>query len=716
MTKPLHTLSLFWSLALIASLWQFALTQPILDLLGRTPEFFVAHDSQLADLLLFTVLLSLVLPLLWIIVLRLLRFFHATLFAGVYFLSLTALIFGIVLPPAHFLEEYQRYLPILVALIAAIACVLLLARIRLLQDFSKFLAVGVLIIPLNFLLLSPASKIVLPVKLGESAPTTKTAARKDVTVILVVFDALPLASLMTTDGSIDRERFPGFAALASSSTWYRNAVTVASSTFHAIPAIVTGEMPTPGLTPTMADHPNNIFGELRDVAQQFVYEPLTNLCPQTICRSATQTPFGERFLLLLDDSAIVYAHYLLPDFMREDQPPLTEQWKNFRKHAAGSGEGEQYEGLADRAKRSKMVLNTGSADVTEIFRENIARIKPRKHSTLYFQHLMIPHIPWRYIPSGQEYAIRSAPNVDKKGVWVADEWLVTQAYQRHLLQVGAVDKLVADLIQHLHAQDMFDQTMLIVAADHGVSFQMGLKKRVLQLENSIDIASIPLFVKYPHQGAGEIVDSLVSTVDITPTILAEFGLPMRETVVGNNLRSLDAGDAVGAVNMPLYNGAVALTKITRESLQLHRDKLVERKEHLFPTRGHGPDDWFFPRDEYGLVGRATQSIGTTARNPALRASIWKRKSFSEIVLTQKSLPVRMMGGVLGAKVSDPPVALAVALNGKIAAVTRSYAKNDLVYYSAMLPRELLQSGNNEIVTYAIHAQEAGDVLISRLSE
>ena len=64
-----------------------------------------------------------------------------------------------------------------------------------------------------------------------------------VPIVHVVFDELPLSTLVGADGDIDAKLFPNFARLARASTWYRNATTVNDLTAAAVPAQLTGEQP-----------------------------------------------------------------------------------------------------------------------------------------------------------------------------------------------------------------------------------------------------------------------------------------------------------------------------------------------------------------------------------------------------------------------------------------------------------------------------------------
>ena len=48
---------------------------------------------------------------------------------------------------------------------------------------------------------------------------------------------------------------------------------------------------------------------------------------------------------------------------------------------------------------------------------------------------------------------------------------MAQSYQRHLLQVMFVDRLVGELIRQLQQENLYDSTLLVLTADHGASFR-----------------------------------------------------------------------------------------------------------------------------------------------------------------------------------------------------------------------------------------------------
>jgi hypothetical protein len=81
-------------------------------------------------------------------------------------------------------------------------------------------------------------------------------------VVVVVFDEVPLLSLVDEQLLVDKALFPNLARLARDGVWFRNATTVSDYTRWALPAIVTGMRPLPEAAPSARDHPRSIFSLL----------------------------------------------------------------------------------------------------------------------------------------------------------------------------------------------------------------------------------------------------------------------------------------------------------------------------------------------------------------------------------------------------------------------------------------------------------------------
>jgi hypothetical protein len=76
------------------------------------------------------------------------------------------------------------------------------------------------------------------------------------------------------------------------------------------------------------------------------------------------------------------------------------------------------------------------------------------------------------------------------------------------------------------------------------------------------------------------------------------------------------------------------------------------------------------------------------------------------------MPAQIMGSITGpGAAADRPLALAV--NGRIAAVTRTYREGSTVRYSAMAPESALHPGRNEVELLWI-AQSKGVLVLGKL--
>ena len=77
-----------------------------------------------------------------------------------------------------------------------------------------------------------------------------------------MLDEFPSDSLLGPDGKVDARRYPNFAKLAASSTWFRNAYSSYDSTTKAVPLILDGIRPRKGTAPDARGHPRSIFTAL----------------------------------------------------------------------------------------------------------------------------------------------------------------------------------------------------------------------------------------------------------------------------------------------------------------------------------------------------------------------------------------------------------------------------------------------------------------------
>ncbi len=312
-------------------------------------------------------------------------------------------------------------------------------------------------------LLAVAANLACP---GGDDPAGAAAGRPD--VVLLVLDEFPGDSLLDERGRIDPVRYPNFAALASDATWFRNAFSVYDSTTKAVPLILDGRRPVPGSSGDRRSHPRSIFDALAGRGYRTVSaEEATAICPPSLCRGApTRRP------------AII--------------PRLN----------------------AGRVQR---------------FDRFVRSIRPGPRPTFWMKHALLPHGPYLFLPSGAQarHGVRDlVPGMN--GVpGFHDAFLTRHNEQRYLLQLQFVDRLVGRLIRRLKAQGMYDRTLIVVTADHGIAFQVGVEtRRSVNASNVEELTPVPLIVKAPGQRTGRVSPVLARTLDVAPTIAGLVHAPL----------------------------------------------------------------------------------------------------------------------------------------------------------------------------------------------
>ena len=104
-----------------------------------------------------------------------------------------------------------------------------------------------------------------------------------------------------------------------------------------------------------------------------------------------------------------------------------------RRKGQGPGHRRAQPGGMDQARGRSGRPDTGPA------RGFLRTLRPStRKPSLYFEHALLPHSPWQYLPSGIAYPHADlAAGVDGDwNRWLPIPWLVDTGLQRHLLQVG----------------------------------------------------------------------------------------------------------------------------------------------------------------------------------------------------------------------------------------------------------------------------------------
>ncbi len=672
----------------------FALAQPLFDLLGKNAEFFAVRGSTPGDIVLFALVVTFAPALLLLgveLVVAALSDPAAFVLHHV-FLGFLGAVFGVQALKRSGVDGTA----VLIVGAVLIGVVIALAAWRLppARSFLTVLAAAPIVFLALFLLDSPTSKLVISSGTAEAAAIRTRATTP---IVFLLLDEFPVIDLQQADGGIDAKRFPNFAKLAASSTWYRNTTTVSASTTVAVPAILSGQKPKKGALPIFRDHPNNLFTLLGKRYRMVVHESQTRLCPQRLCKQKTADA-GSRLSSLYSDVRVVYLHLIAPPELEQRLPVIDESWGNF-----GNATEEEAPAATDSNGPPKVDLNTFYLSRVRDFRRFVASFRKPGNGppTLYFLHDLLPHTPWLYFPDGRARAVSRTNAPGRNGeLWVNGQ-LATQAWQRHLLQVGYTDKLLGTFIARLHKVGLWDKALVIVTPDHGVSFRGGDLRRRPTRKNLAELGFTPLFVKYPGESEGRVVDSRhVSTLDLLPTIADVLGIKIPWHVAGASALKGGAGSSVVDVAGVRESYRAALAQ---------RQASLARQLSLF-----GSGDWgdrFSGTGPYrGLVGSKVSTLQVT---PAPTASAQLDAVGSRLVRRfprNSALVPSPLAGTLSGVPAGRPVA--VALNGRIAAVSVAYRNpgGGPVRFSALAGENAFRTGRNAVRVFVLAGSAAHPTL------
>jgi Sulfatase len=468
-------------------------------------------------------------------------------------------------------------------------------------------------------------------------------------VIVVVFDEFPADDLLGPNGKIDAARFPNFARLASMSTWFPNGHTIYDSTFKAVPAMLDGRLPASGTAPDIRSHKPNVFHLMDRLGYEvFKVESASAVCPPDICPGA-----------------------------RTRRPGVL-------KRLAGSGRPARWHGW-------------------------VGAIRDRDRPAFYFHHALMPHEPWIYLPSGRRSrptgndpvpGINQLPGFDDPGLSVHN-------HLRHLLQVGYTDRQIGELLGRLSRTGLLRRSLLIVTADHGYSYRVGVKSRRLVNDRNVEeIAPVPFFIKAPGQRRGAVNRGFVRNVDIVATIADLLGTELFWRQDGVSAYS-EATRARQGISLPTRDFR-QIVRISAAELEARRRRWRERWARLFGT---GVESRLLYGDPWArayrigpnrrLLDRRIATLRVGGPN-GVRARVANASLVRDVQPGGDLFPTRVTGPIDGVGGGEH-VDLALAVNGRIRAVGRSFDlwRKRREYFSFMVPETSLRIGRNRLQVFEV---------------
>ena len=649
-----------------------AIAQPILDLYGKNTTVFSAAKMSALEVCVFVLMVLLVPALVATGIDAISKVFGPRVNESVRLWQIGAFSFLVGLAIARIAQWQGNSVPIAVGMAIAIAVPIAFDRFKSVRDWSRWLsALGVAVLATALIQLQP-------VILGTSGPKSDAViGRTDVSVLQIVFDEFPLHALLDADGKINAERFPGFAQLAQESTWFRNSVAESNFTHQAVPAILASQVPTQTGGPFLQQYPKNIFTLFGGKTVVDGIEPVTSLCPPSVCDSQAASSFGfnvGRYVKFVRDAGYVFGHRVLPPIARTRIPSIEGTWGGF----------------GAVANKFKEQFDAGAFSQVDAIATGVDALVKDPSSRVGVVHALVPHAPWRLTPD-----YRVAPLSSSITTQNPDDEVVRDTFQTFLMQVGAADNAILEMIATLKANGRWDNTLLVVTADHGISFLPTMPQRHTDFSDmgqANDVYRIPTFIKYPNQSSGEESDCPISNLDLLPTII-----DVTETKTSWEFAGLSVAGECPAARTRMVVSATGETAVLSDGFEVvkersdYYDSVVAREGSLRRVAAIGLSA--------SLVGQEVPVVSDSS--VVTGWSVTQKKMFTN-VSTRKGarVPSLITGNIQLAKPLDVGTEGVVAIDGIAAGVIGELSgARDVVSYTAILDYGLLTEGSHTVELY-----------------
>ena len=420
-------------------------------------------------------------------------------------------------------------------------------------------------------------------------------------------------------------------------------------------------------------------------------EEATSVCSRKLCKDAREDePWTDRMTSLTDDLGLVWLHVVSPPGIEDDLASVSENWGNF---GGGGGGSASATSPAAAASQTVDIHSNLNGQRNKRFDDWVANIKGGSRPAMNFKHTLLPHVPWVYLPDGKQYRrTASDPVPGFSSQSYNDQGQLDSLYQRHLLQAGFADHELGALIAHLKKIGEYDKSLIVIAADHGVAFELGKRdRRTLTTQNYAEIAPIPLFVKAPSQKKGKIDASYVETIDILPTIFDILNLRPKVHMDGHSAFSPTVRNRHEL--RILQRNTFKVLHFSASQFEADKRRMLDKKLRLFGTGADGPDRIYRIGPHQELIGKPASAPGLKPLN----VDLTYRSEYGKVDTGSTTIPTHVAGEVKGGP--DHPVDVAIAVNGRIRAVSSTFKLTTGVggwLVGAMVPEDSFHDGANKV--------------------
>jgi arylsulfatase A-like enzyme len=268
--------------------------------------------------------------------------------------------------------------------------------------------------------------------------------------------------------------------------------------------------------------------------------------------------------------------------------------------------------------------------------------------------------------------------------------------------------MLGALITKLKATGLYDKSLIVLASDHGAAFAPSSPRRKITEADSGGIAGVPFFMKLPGERRPKVIDRHVETIDILPTIAdaLDFELPEKpdgKSALADGFRGQDTVRVWSTTSTQEFERV----DIDFAEYRARFGAVLAQQASLFGV-GASPRLWQIGPNR-DLIGQPLEGV---SYGPSLPAGV----SYDNPEEAQSWDPAAPWSpshvtGVIDGLPSGRDLALAV--NGRIQAVGRSYAFAGKTRFSLMAPESAFRPGFNELSVLAVSGSPDG-VRLQRL--
>lgn len=340
-------------------------------------------------------------------------------------------------------------------------------------------------------------------------------------VVWVLADELQYPLVFDQQGNV-RPEFPNLAALADQATTYTKAYSVANYTDYAVPSMLNG---ITDVAEVGADRMQKVragIGIVPALSSEYsivMDSPIYSFeCDSEDCASVgsgEEVGALQRYWAFARDTAAIAGRTALAAPFSQSFPSLDGKWRDFWSGGDEFGEGTEADSV------------TGVIDSIATAQDQ------RPDSPVFaFWHTIRTHAPWVVDLDGRPIYPSRVPVVEGAHMIgaEADQTYTTdelKRLERRLYAASAVDfdRQLGELLSALRESGRYDDTMVIVTADHGATMTERSDRRVGDdlVQRWSEVAHVPLVVKTPGQTTPEIVTDPRSAGQIAATVVAASG-------------------------------------------------------------------------------------------------------------------------------------------------------------------------------------------------